>query len=201
VFSTIDADNSGAISAEELKAALPAATGDQAAELFRSLDKNKDGRIELAEFMAHASSWVGSSDWASVSKWMDEVMVACTMNASSKRAAEDQGIDAEALIAEMRPVWTSKGQRLFAKIDKDGDGSLTLQELQLWASQNQEMAKGLFPSTSGELDDLFWAKFLGMISDAGTVGKLYDVNMDGQLSEEEFVAKYVDNMGASAKRA
>lgn len=102
LFSSTDADGSGAIDQEELKTALAAKSGDgrgpDAEELFAALDADGDGLVTETEH--------------------EEGLAALHKDLAQASMMTNLGMSASSLAAE-----------LFAETDADGDGNITEEEL------------------------------------------------------------------------
>ncbi len=138
LFSSTDADGSGAIDQEELSAALAAKSkngkGPDAAELFSTLDADGDGLITESEH---------ESGLASMHKDLAQASMLTTMSMSESMA--------------------SLSEQLFAATDADGDGNITAEELaEAVAAKNEESgaavdAAELFAALDADGDGLITA--------------------------------------------
>lgn len=115
VFSKYDLDGNGDISLEELTKILlklnPNFTADNCAKLFKDIDVNNDGAIQYSEWVDWLSSDDGENTGAKAGVMLTK--------------AKDE-------MASASTVDTSRRQKLrgkFAKLDKNGNGSLDFQEI------------------------------------------------------------------------
>eukprot|EP00929_Paragymnodinium_shiwhaense_P097152 TRINITY_DN5890_c0_g1_i1.p2 TRINITY_DN5890_c0_g1~~TRINITY_DN5890_c0_g1_i1.p2 ORF type:complete len:241 (+),score=82.56 TRINITY_DN5890_c0_g1_i1:54-776(+) len=111
IFSNYDVDGDGTISVEELAHVLRKLNSkfevSDVRTMFASMDANKDGKVELGEFV----------DWVAASDGKYRGARAAITNFSSKRTDCDD--------TERR----RKYRGWYGKLDKNGDGKLDFQEL------------------------------------------------------------------------
>ena len=170
-FDQIDTDNDGTISLEEFKAAaknLPSqaesADNGKAEELFATIDTDGDGAISKDEATAFTSK---------VSSAIQAVMILFQQESQAGDAATTADTNADATA-------TSRADRLFAKLDADGDGSISKDEFT--AAFNNRRHHAHEASESGE--------------SGGRVSRLFDkidADGDGEITKEENQA-FVDSM-------
>ncbi len=140
LFSSTDADGSGAITQEELTAALAAkfsdGQGPDATELFNTLDADGDGRVTEDEH---------ESGLAAMHKDLAQASMLTSVSMSMNQGT------------------SSLSEQLFAETDADGDGSITAEELaDAIAAKNEESggsidAEELFAALDADGDGLITA--------------------------------------------
>jgi len=140
LFSSTDADGSGAIDQEELSAALAAKSqngqGPDATELFSTLDADGDGLITEDEHetgltgmhkdLAQASMLTSMSMSESMSSLAEQLFAATDADGDGSVTAEEL---ADAVAAKNEETGGSvDAAELFAALDADGDGLITSAE-------------------------------------------------------------------------
>jgi Ca2+-binding EF-hand superfamily protein len=140
LFSSTDADGSGAITQEELTTALAAKSSDgkgpDATELFNTLDADGDGLVTESEH---------ESGLAAMHKDLAQASMMTSVSMSMNQGA------------------SSMSDQLFAETDADGDGSITAEELaDAIAAKNEESggsvdAEELFAALDADGDGLITA--------------------------------------------
>ncbi len=132
------------------------------AAIFRSMDRDGDGRLSATEFRGTT----GAPRPAGPPK-ANEGVVTLSWTLSEVDTNEDGAVSLAEFVASNRAAIT----RRFLALDADSDGKLTLAELQRPEAPLGEARKGfaIFGSTEG-----FFPKF--------------DANHDGSISENEFAS-------------
>lgn len=111
-----------------------AAARDRGAKLLQRLDQDADGKISRQELQAHALERFDAADAdknGSVSREeISQLRSAKKAERQAKHAARMQAADKNADARWSMDELSKMPQRVFAKLDRDGDGMLTEQELQ-----------------------------------------------------------------------
>jgi len=194
LFSSTDADGSGAIDQEELSSALAAKSGNgqgpDAAELFSTLDADGDGLITESEHetglasmhkdLAQASMLTNMSMSESMSSLVEQLFAETDADGDGSITSEELA-DAVAAMNEETGADVDASE-LFSAMDVDGDGLLTAAEhsagfeSMFGAKSGQGMGGGHMPpppATAGEEEESFDAA---------------DVNEDGVVDASELRA-------------
>lgn len=193
LFSSTDADGSGAITQEELTAALAAKSSDgagpDATELFKTLDADGDGLVTESEHESGLASMhkdlAQASMMTSMSLSMSESMSSLSAQLFAETDADGDGsITAEELTDAIAARNAESGgsvdaEELFAALDADGDGLITAAEheagLESLRDNNTAGMGGGQPSASSSDDE-------EETYDAA------DTNEDGIVDAEELLA-------------
>lgn len=147
-FVEADIDNSGHIQLEELrKLIFPAGASDSdkttVAKLFAQMDRNRDGMVLCAEFVAYILET--KKRLSTVPTSADKKQLASTFNKADR---DGNGNISVAEFQELLNASTEEEQQLvqkaFAKVDKNGDGVLSIVEFcRIYGKELVEEAKGV----------------------------------------------------------
>ena len=189
-FALFDRDGDGSITADELTTALqhPSTgrpfTGDEAQALIRRFDQNGDGVLDMEEFVRAFSSIAPHLDHSTAAQRDRDRPRPARLTGARLPARAPAACQATA--AGSRSVGEQAIRRAFALFDRDGDGSITGDEL---AAALQHPSTG-HPFTGDEAQALI---------------RRFDQNGDGVLDMEEFVkafssiAPHLDHSTAAQK--
>jgi Ca2+-binding EF-hand superfamily protein len=192
LFSSTDADGSGAIDQEELSAALAAKSkggqGPDATELFSALDADGDGLVTEAEHESGLASMHKDLAQASMLTSVSQDMSSLAEALFTETDADGDGSITEEELAAAVAARNEEGggsvdaSELFAALDADGDGLITAAE----HSAGIESLQG-----NNALSSLGGGGGRASSSDSDDEAKSYDAadtNEDGVVDAAEMLA-------------
>jgi len=157
-FESADLDRNKSLQLGELQRLLfPSATTDESAmvvaKVFALMDKNRDGKISCAEFTSYMLAW--KKHLAPVATAAERKRIAATFRAGDVDSSGGLSIDElEQMLQCTTPSEKQIVEVCFDRLDKDGDGNVSLKEFcALFGKNLMKEAKGIEVEWNPQADE------------------------------------------------